>query len=255
MGVDIACFESLVDMACDFPRGGRSLMLGRQKLIMKNAWHRRKFEKAARRVFPDFHAKDIVQADRFSERAFAALGYGEIQTMDISDYEFGPQTDGIIHDLNLPVDEALHGQFDFIYDGGTLEHIFNVPMALTNVFNMLKPKGRLFATNPLNGWPTHGMYQFSPELVYTFWSRMAGCKVRSCKAVSLAHGWFSRDIADTQGSEKRVNLRSWRAPLRKAPPMRLCLQYEVEKTAGAVLTAAAQQQDYVARWSKGGITV
>jgi len=34
----------------------------------------------------------------------------------------------IIHDLNRPIPDTLSGTFDFIYDGGTLEHVFDLDM-------------------------------------------------------------------------------------------------------------------------------
>lgn len=41
--------------------------------------------------------------------------------MDYSDRENPTH----VHDLNLPVPDVFHEEYDAIFDGGTLEHIFN----------------------------------------------------------------------------------------------------------------------------------
>jgi hypothetical protein len=90
--------------------------------------------------------------------------------MDFSNYEGA----NIIHDLNLPVDESLHGSFDVVIDGGTLEHIFNFPVAIANLMKMTRVDGRIFTTTPANNLCGHGMYQFSPELMFRIFSEENG---------------------------------------------------------------------------------
>ena len=59
------------------------------------------------------------------------------------------------------------GQFDVVYDGGTLEHVFNFPVALRNAMELLRPGGRLFTIHTCaNNLCGHGFYQFSRELFY-----------------------------------------------------------------------------------------
>jgi 2-polyprenyl-3-methyl-5-hydroxy-6-metoxy-1,4-benzoquinol methylase len=55
-----------------------------------------------------------------------------------------------------------------VFDGGTLEHIFDYPTAIKNCMKMVKPGGHLLLTTPANNWFGHGFYQFSPELFYSF---------------------------------------------------------------------------------------
>jgi hypothetical protein len=58
----------------------------------------------------------------------ALLGADEIISIDASGYENAT----IIHDMNEPA-EDLAEQFDLVIDGGSLEHIFNFPVAILNV--------------------------------------------------------------------------------------------------------------------------
>ena len=70
------------------------------------------------------------------------LGCGHemaVHCMDQSDYEGAD----IIWDLGYPVPDELHGRFDFIYDGGCLDNMFNPAQAIMNFTRMLKPGGRL----------------------------------------------------------------------------------------------------------------
>jgi len=97
---------------------------------------------------------------------FSALGFSSIQSCDVSDYE------GCTYmlDLNLPVPESLHSRYDLIYDGGTMEHIFNLPMVLKNIHLMLKPGGRIIHASPSTNHVDHGFFMFSPTLFHDYYS-------------------------------------------------------------------------------------
>jgi SAM-dependent methyltransferase len=85
-----------------------------------------------------------------------------VDVLDNSDYEGA----SVIHDLNEPVPERLHGRFDVVFDGGSLEHVFEFPTALRSVMAMVKPGGHLIVGTPTNNLSGHGFYQFSPELFH-----------------------------------------------------------------------------------------
>jgi len=53
-----------------------------------------------------------------------------------------------------------------VIDGGTLEHVFNFPVAIKNAMQMVRAGGRLSLSPPANNYFGHGFYQFSPELFY-----------------------------------------------------------------------------------------
>lgn len=66
-----------------------------------------------------------------------------------------------IHDLNEPLPDDLHGRFDTVFDGGTLEHILNIGQALKNCHMALKPDGYVLHVNPVSQI-NHGFYCVSP---------------------------------------------------------------------------------------------
>src|SRR5690606_18138908 len=119
-------------------------------------------------------APRILRAYKFHDYADDflrdALGARELDVMDYSAYEGA----AVIHDLNQPVPGALHERFDAVIDGGALEHIFNFPVALSNLMNMTKPGGRVFLFLPANNLCGHGFYQFSPELMFRVFTEANG---------------------------------------------------------------------------------
>ena len=181
-----------------------------------------------------------MQDDGYSETLMAQLGFGDMEAMDFSDYEGA----SIIHDLNNPVPKSLHKKFDLIFDGGTIEHVFNVPMALENVFRMLRPGGRFISANGFNGWPAHGIYQFNPELVWTYWVRNCGCTVHACKGIQKKPrgGNYHLDFRDPAETGKRLRLKG------RVPAGRMYLYYEVERTPEAKLRNVVLQSDYETKW-------
>jgi len=68
------------------------------------------------------------------------IGAETIEAMDFSPYE------GAMHIqvMNEPVPDKLVERFDAVIDGGSLEHIFNFPVAVSNLMRMAKVGGRVF---------------------------------------------------------------------------------------------------------------
>jgi SAM-dependent methyltransferase len=240
MGVDLPLFERLCDLSRRFRPEGRTLMLGRHRFDVPGRF-RRGYDRALRRNGLAEPAAAYLQDDGYCETLMERLGFGRMEAMDFSGFEGA----GVLHDLNQPVPAALEGQFDLIFDGGTLEHVFNVPVALTSVFQMLKPGGWFVSANGMNGWPMHGIYQFNPELVWTFWGRASGCRVHTCLGVpkdptSTDALWPFPDPAERG---KRLRLRG-----KDFPSSRMYLYYEVERLETSALTARVLQSDYETRW-------
>ena len=241
MGIDCVTFQRLVELAGRedvFVK--RGLMLGRQVLRYQRRY------RAQYKMTIDASPFDLDIADfkeeGYAEPFFEKIGFGKVEAMDFSDFE-GAQH---VHDLNHPVPDDLRGKFDFILDGGTIEHVFNTPAALTNVFDMLKPGGVFASANGMNGWMFHGLYQFNPELVYSFWERSAGCEVLRCCAMSTNPRNKPIDLPDAAPLGRRLR-RS-----KTFPEGRVYLYYEVRKPEGAKLTGPALQSDYQARWDRAG---
>lgn len=115
----------------------------------------------------------------FADGLFAALGAKRIESLDITPAEHAT----IIHDLNNPVPETLHNQFDIVLDAGTLEHVFNIPQGLYNCMRMVRIGGKFIVETPANNFMGHGFYQFSPELFFSLLSSQNGFRVDSLMVV------------------------------------------------------------------------
>lgn len=98
---------------------------------------------------------------------FKSLGFDLVESMDFSGYE----NPTYIQDLNNPVPDELLGKYDAIYDGGTLEHVFNFPGALENVHKMLKPGGVIIHSSPSTNHVDHGFYMFSPTVFCDYYAK------------------------------------------------------------------------------------
>ncbi|MCY2980428.1 MAG: hypothetical protein NTU79_17315 [Planctomycetota bacterium] len=155
--------------------------------------------------------------------------------MDASTYE---QAD-IIHDLNVPVPDNLKAQFDVVFDGGTMEHVFNYPQAIKNAMEMVKIGGRLMLYFPANNWCGHGFYQFSPELMYRMLSENNGYKMEHVYAHGKGDRWYS--VVDPEVVQERVELNRER-----------CTTYLLVQarrtTEKPIFHDLPQQSDYVAKW-------
>jgi hypothetical protein len=101
------------------------------------------------------------------QRFFQMFGVGSLSSMDVTGYEGA----NIIHDLNYPVPEELHGKFDFIIDGGTFDHLVDIRTAFINVMRMLKTGGRVFGWNAASNFTGTAAYcSFGANLFYDFYA-------------------------------------------------------------------------------------
>jgi hypothetical protein len=103
---------------------------------------------------------------------FSRLGFTAAESLDVSSHE-GAQH---IFDLNedrLPA--HLVGRFSAVLNGGTLEHVFHVPNALSSMTAMLEPHGYVIHLLPCNGYVDHGFYQISPTLMLLLSGRRLRC--------------------------------------------------------------------------------
>ena len=115
-----------------------------------------------------------ISAETYANRFLSeVLGADKVLSMDVSDFEGCD----IVHDLNEAIDEELHGRFDTVIDGGCLEHIFNVPMAMENYMRLVRPGGRLFIFTTANNHSGHGFYQLGPTFFYGALQEQYGYKV------------------------------------------------------------------------------
>jgi SAM-dependent methyltransferase len=231
----------LIQTTFEHKLAGRFLMLGRQRWVGT-----RKGKAAA--LFADTIARylpteaDLCNPDnQFSETFFRKIGYDHVDSMDFSEFEGA----SIIQDLSQPLDPSLEGQFDVIYDGGTCEHVFELPTAYRNIDRMLKPGGVLIGHSPCNNWINHAFYQINPEMVYGFWEKAMGYEVLELFLQPLLPNFSDRVVTTTNPNETGVRPRLL-GDLPKNSPIIMC--YTVRKPTEAAGTGRAYQTDYVEKW-------
>ena len=134
----------------------------------------------------------------YFEAFFKNMGYTVTDSIDNSAYENAT----IIHNLNLPLrfqgnrqskqeglrfqgnrqSEGLRFQgnerkYDYVFDGGTIEHIFNCPQVWENIIDMMEIGGIFCSVTVNNNLSGHGIYQFSPEFFLSAFAPKYGMEV------------------------------------------------------------------------------
>lgn len=87
-------------------------------------------------VIPGRYKNDLFVSD---EVVLKAIGFDTVDVADYSSYDGA----AITLDLNgMNVTDENKEEYDFVLDAGTIEHVYNIPNALANVFNLLKVGGK-----------------------------------------------------------------------------------------------------------------
>lgn len=247
MGVTTPIAEFVVEAAESGVGFERTLTVGRQGLFVGPRRLRELLARHGRRPPPGDLGPSV-------EPLLRALGAREIVAMDISPYEGADR----LHDLNAPVPEELHGRFDLVLDAGSLEHIFNVPVAMRGYMEMVAVGGHLIIAAPANNYCGHGFYQFSPEFFYRALSPENGFavdRVQMCEndvefadlapgmPVPLEIAGPRYGVADAKDVGERVLLQNRRPAL---------VLVQARRTAAVEIFARPPQQSwYEAQWEAG----
>jgi hypothetical protein len=213
-----------------------TLMLGRLKQFAKKDYILNDIEKFSNL---DLNINAINFKEEYSESFFKMLGADTINSIDYSDYEKA----SIIHDMNLPLSDEYDNRFSVIIDGGTIEHVFNFPIAIKNCMKALKVGGYYLGMTPANNLMGHGFYQFSPELFYRIFSPENGfCVIKmlayATKDNSEAKNWY--EVIDPKTIKNRVMLRN------SLPTYILIIAKKMEEK--EIFSTYPQQSDYVSTW-------
>jgi hypothetical protein len=150
---------------------GRILQLGRQHLFLtsddlfalaKTHGVRLNLTHVSKNARPPLLKNEYLDDGSF----FAYLGFECVDSCDVSDDEKPTH----ILDLNRPLPPELVGKYDVIFDGGTLEHVFDFPQALRNIHQLLTVNGRIIHQSPSTNHVDHGFYMFSPTVFSDYYS-------------------------------------------------------------------------------------
>ena len=172
MGIDRQTIKLLMREGKRERYSGHILTIGRQDICPVTT---QDFQKWAKEM--DFQLKPVPKASSSDKKPiksgyitdlalFLSIGFNNIDSIDYSDFEQCT----ITHDLNKDVPVRLYNKYDLIFDGGTSEHIFNLPKVLENYNKMLKVGGRIIHFLPSTNCVEHGLYMFSPTLFWSYYS-------------------------------------------------------------------------------------
>jgi SAM-dependent methyltransferase len=239
VGVSATTADFLVEARDRGVRFDRTLTIGRQTLFAGPLALRR-------------HGLPWPRRPWVLDPLLETLGAREVVALDASGYEGADR----IHDLNDPVPADLRDRFDVVFDGGSLEHVFDVPQALRSYMGMVKPGGHLIVQTVADGHCGHGFYQFSPELFYRALSDASGYHVERLQLaveevdvvdvagirVPVTRGRGRRfDVADPAVVGERVE------PRARSGASLLVQARRVRAT--DPLAVAPQQSDYERAWA------
>lgn len=223
---------------------GAVLMLGRQRFVgSRRGQAAEAFGATLKDYLPELAEDDLRNADDgFSETFFSRLGFASVDSLDYSDFEGA----SIVHDLSQPVGDDLAERFDVIYDGGTCEHVFDLPTAFRNIDRMLRPGGVLIGHSPCNNWINHGFYQISPEMVFGFWERAMGYEALDVLLQPTLPNFCNKTARVTNPNETGVRPRVVGDLPLNSP---LILHYVVRKPLQRDAAVGVYQTDYQNRWA------
>lgn len=174
----------------------------------------------------------------FAEPWLSSLGAKCVESVDFADYEGAT----ILHDMNTELPSSLENRFSAVIDGGSLEHIFNFPVAIRNCMKMVQPGGHFLSISPANNWMGHGFYQFSPELFSSIFSPPSGFVLKDMLLAEWMKPGHWYRVRRPQDAKRRVTLRN-------GHPVYLYVIAQRTET-GTPPLFFPSQSDYVAVWDE-----
>ena len=241
MGIELQTVKLLLAAKAAGVDFGETLTIGRQDLLISPSDMGAVLASFGDPVSAEEAKALSGQENRFSEALFRRLGARQVDSLDISDFEGAT----LVHDLNQPLPAEMGARFSTVFDGGTLEHVFNCSSALANYMALPRIGGHLIIAVPSNNEMGHGFYQFSPELFFRTLSDENGYRVRNVFLVPMfLHADWLR-ARDPATSGRRVGYNA---------PRRSTYLFVIAQRVSDVpiFEKTPQQSDYSAEWAKKG---
>jgi hypothetical protein len=224
---------SSAQMGVDFTR---TLMVGRQRLNLGASEFYDALCEFGYGVTRPESDRMYSGAERYADDFLRYLGASTVEALDNSSYQGAT----VIHDLNEPLVVGSRDLYTAVLDCGTLEHVFNVPVALRNCLELVAPGGHYIAVVPANNFLGHGFYQFSPELFFRVLTPQNQFQIRACVLFTddTIGKWY--DVSDPNVVHTRVTLCNTQPTFIAVVAQRI--------GEGAVMERMSQQSDYERAW-------
>jgi SAM-dependent methyltransferase len=182
MAINAPVLDMLMQTAKQLPAPRRMLCLGYPDMLVTPAHiEKRCGAEVLARVAWREDSESILRwhglagaMDRIAESAslFRAMGI-EADFVDI----VASRGFEIVLDLNQPAPADMAGRYDIVYDGGTMEHCFNVAQVMLNILDFARVGGFIVHVNPINYY-NHGFFNINPTF-YHDWYAQAGNEIVS----------------------------------------------------------------------------
>ena len=238
MGLDVQALRLLLVARRMGAKFDRTITLGRQDLLLTPLQIRNVCSAFGLPIDEREAMQIALGKDRFCEPMLEKLG-ATVDSVDANAFEGA----NIIHDLNQPMPVELQGRYDVVFDGGTLEHVFNFSTAMRGCLELPEVGGHFIMTSPANNQMGHGFYQFSPELFFRIFSEENGYELRAIFLVpTFSEGsWFKIKDPATVGARVGHN-----AAVQELSIFAIARRTKIVP----LFLHPPQQSDYRAEWSK-----
>jgi hypothetical protein len=156
--------------------------LGRQTIYEINENSLKNAANSLGLEMPDEQATEILHgSDGYADGIYRWLGAKTIHSYDYSSYE------GATHvwDMNEALPAEMAGGYDFVFDGGTLEHVFNYPSALRETMTLASVGGIFLSATPANSYFGHGFYQLGPDIPFSILNEKNGYETGEALLVEM----------------------------------------------------------------------
>ena len=233
MGIDKVSLEALLIAQTLRKRSSKALMLGRQCIY---AHAMESIPILMKYTGVPAGSASTVLYERYAEPLFKFLSYTTIDSLDYSDYEGAT----LIHDLNIPLPPNSM-KYDFVFDGGTIEHIFNVAQVLENIVNLVEVGGIFLSVTMNNNYSGHGIYQFSPEFFLSTMRPQYGMQILRLYLAKMGSS-FEEWIDITEKIKKMSG--TIYTPFGAAETYLVCIAEKVSEARDSFLTVPPQQYSY-----------
>jgi hypothetical protein len=214
----------------------KTATIGRQTLQLSPSQLRACLKRANYECSIAEAARLTTDAGGYADQLFKKLGARAIISFDASDYEGAT----CIHDFNQPIPEEFKNRFSAVLDGGTLEHIFNFPVAIRDCMEMVEVGGHFLGISPTNNHLGHGFYQFSPELYFRIFTEKNGFELEQLAIYEETPGCPWYEVTDPEVVKERVIL------VNDQPTMLLIRAKKIRET--EINLSTPYQSDYSAIW-------
>ena len=212
-------------------------MIGRQSLDLTKTELRESLRNFGHSVDNQAIDKIFVSRNGYAEPLLTQLGAHTIHSFDYSRYEGATH----VHDMNIAIPPEYAGRYSVVLDGGSLEHVFNFPVAIKNCMEMLRIGGHYLSITPANNFMGHGFYQFSAEIYFSVFTEQNGFEMLSLIAFEdrPKATWYA--VKSPRESNSRILL------VNDAPVYLLVVAKKL--TNKNIFDSWPQQSDYVTTWN------